>query len=86
MYFRLPLPLLIPGEAGSMNDGGIRNGVLPQLLLLQTVAECQDGGGIRNVVCDRIDSRLAADAGNINQLILHGRIAEGIPVLHQVNG
>ena len=35
------------------------------------MAECQDGAGIRNVVCDQINSGKAADAGTINQLILH---------------
>ena len=58
--------------------------LLSQLVLLQNVAECQDGGGIWYVASDQINPGKAADARNINSLIFHGRITEEVPVLHQM--
>ena len=58
--------------------------LLFQLVLLQKVAARQDGGGIRDVIAEQIHSGKAADAGNINSLIFHGRITKGIPVPHQM--
>jgi len=55
------------------------------MVLLRKVTERQDDGGSRNVLCDKIDFRKTADAGTINQVVLHGFIAEGIPLPDQLN-
>jgi|GEM_PF-3016352 len=56
-----------------------------RMVLLRKVTERQDDGGSRNVLCDKIDFRKTADAGTINQVVLHGFIAEGIPLPDQLN-
>ncbi|MDE0648631.1 MAG: hypothetical protein OXI08_11485 [Cyanobacteria bacterium MAG IRC4_bin_6] len=38
-----------------------------------------------HLLSQRVLLQKVADAANINQLILHGCITEGLPVLHQVN-
>ena len=57
-----------------------------QIVLLQQVAECQDGGLIRDPIADQLDSGKAAHCGNLDQGLFHRRIAERIPLLKQVNG
>ncbi|MCY3538207.1 MAG: hypothetical protein F4226_02135 [Synechococcus sp. SB0678_bin_12] len=53
---------------------------LHQTLLSPVLSYCNE-----HLLSQRVLLQKVADAANINQLILHGCITEGLPVLHQVN-
>jgi len=59
--------------------------LLAQLVLLQQVADGQDRGLIRDPITDQLDPGKAAHGGRLNQGLFHGRDAERIPLLQQVD-
>ena len=54
-------------------------------MLLQQVAEGQDRGLIRDPVTDQLDARKAAHRGHLDQGLFHGRVAERVPLLQQMD-
>jgi hypothetical protein len=56
-----------------------------QLVLLQQVAESQDRCLIGDPVADQLDAGKAAHGGHLDQGLLHGRVAERIPLLQEMN-
>ena len=56
-----------------------------QRALLQQVAEGQDRGFIRDPATDQLDAGKAAHGGHLDQGLLHGLIAERIPLLQQMD-
>ena len=59
--------------------------LLTQLVLLKQVAEGEDRGLIRDPIADQLDAGKATHGGYLDQGLLHRRIAQGIPLLQQVN-
>ena len=59
--------------------------LLPQLVSLQQAAEGQDRGLIRDPVTDQLDAGKTPHGGDLDQGLFHRRIAEGIPLLQQVD-
>ena len=55
------------------------------IVLLQQVPERQDRGLIRDPVTDQFDASESAHRRHLDQCILHGWIAEVIPLLQQMN-
>jgi len=56
-----------------------------EMVLLQQVPERENRGLIRDPVTDHVDPRETAHGGHLDQGLLHGRIAERIPLLKQVD-
>jgi hypothetical protein len=67
-----------------MGFDGVKD-LLAQPVLLQQVAEGQDRGLIGDPIADQLDAGKAAHGGHLDQGLFHGRIAEGIPLLQQVD-
>lgn len=67
-----------------MGFDGFKN-LLAQLVLLQKVAEGQDRCLIRDSITDQLDAGKAAHRGHLDQSLLHGRVAERIPLLQKVD-
>ena len=59
--------------------------LLAQIVLLKQVAEGQDRRLIRDPVTDQIDAGKPAHGRHLDQDLFHGRIAERIPLLQQVD-
>lgn len=59
--------------------------LLTQIVLLQQMPERQDRGLIRDSVADHVDPCETAHRGHLDQLILHGWVAEVVPLLQQVD-
>ena len=59
--------------------------LLVQLVLLQQMAEGQDRRLIRDLVTDQLDAGQAAHGGHLDQGLFHGRVAERIPLLQEMN-
>jgi len=59
--------------------------LLTKLMLLQQVAERENRGLVRDSIADQLDASKAAHGGNLNQSLLHGWVAERIPLLQQVD-
>ncbi len=59
--------------------------LVAQLMLLQKVAEGQDGRLNRDPVTDQLDTGKAAHGGHNDQGLFHRRVAEGIPLLQQTD-
>jgi hypothetical protein len=56
-----------------------------EIVLLQQVPERQNGGLIRDPITDHVDPSETAHRWHLDQSILHRWIAEGIPLLEQVD-
>jgi hypothetical protein len=63
---------------------GLKN-LLAKLVFLQQVSEAQDRGLIGDPVADQLDAGKAAERGHLNQSLFHGRVAERIPLLQEMN-
>jgi len=59
--------------------------LLAQMVLLKQVAEGQDRGLIRDPVTDQIDAGKPAHGEHLDQVLFHGRVAERIPLLQQLD-
>ena len=59
--------------------------LLSQAVLLKKVPVGQDRGLIRDQVADEIDAGKAAHDGHLNQGLFHGRIAEGVSLLQEMD-
>ncbi len=58
---------------------------LAQLVHLEQVAEGEDRDLLEDPIADQLDVRKAAHGRNLDQGLFHGRIAEGMPLLQQVD-
>lgn len=67
-----------------MSLDGLKD-LLPQAALLEQVAEGQDRGLVRDPVADQIDAGKTPHGGYLNQGLFHGRIAEGVPLLQEMD-
>ena len=77
---------LLHGHAVGLEVGLHRlKDLLPQIVLLQQVPERQDRGLIRNPLSDQVDPCKSAHDRYLDQRILHGWIAQVIPLLHQMD-
>ena len=77
------LPHRHPSRA-EVGFDGLKN-MFAQLVHLQQVAEGQDRGLIGDPIIDQLDSGKAAHDGHLDQGLFHGRVAERIPLLQQVD-
>jgi len=59
--------------------------LLAQIVLLKQVAEGQDRRLIRDPITDQLDTGKAAHCGYLDQGLFHGRVAERLPLLQQVD-
>jgi len=59
--------------------------LLAQLVFLKRVAEGQDRSLLRDPVADQLDAGKAPHGGRLNQGFFHGRIAERVPLVQQMN-
>jgi hypothetical protein len=53
-------------------------------MLLEQMAEAEDCGLVRDPIADQLNAGKATHGGHLNQGF-HGRIAEGVPLLQQMN-
>jgi len=58
--------------------------LLAEITLLQQVAEGEDRGFFRDPLADQVDACNAPHGWHFDQRILHRRVAEVVPLLHQV--
>jgi len=54
-------------------------------MLHSVSARGEDRGLIRDPVADQLDASKAAHSGHLDQGIFHGRVAQRIPLLQQMN-
>ena len=54
-------------------------------MLLKQMAEGEDRGLVRDLIADQLNAGKAAHGGHLNQGLFHGRIAERIPLLQQMD-
>jgi hypothetical protein len=87
------------GDQGGINDHALAHrhalcaevgfdrlkDLLAQLMFFQQMAEAQDRSLIRDSVTDQLDAGKAAHGGDLNQGVFHGRLAERIPLLQEMN-
>ncbi len=59
--------------------------LLPEIVLLQQMSECQDRGLVRDPVRDQGDAGKAAHRRHLNQRIFHLWIAQVVPLLQQMD-
>ena len=59
--------------------------LLPEIVPLQQVAESEDRGFIRDPLADQGDACKPTHRRHLDQRILHRRVAEVVPLLHQVD-
>ena len=58
--------------------------LLPQLVLLQQVAEGQDRRLIGDPMTDQLDARKMVHGGHLDKGLFHGRVAERLPLLQEL--
>ena len=61
-----------------------RQNLLGQLVLFQPMAKAQDGAFVRHPAM-RIELGKLAVQGDIKESLLHGRVRQGKPLLHEVH-
>lgn len=67
-----------------MGFDGLTN-LLAQSVPLQQMAKGEDRGLIGNPNADQLDAGKEPHRGNLNQGLLHGRVAQRIPLLQKVD-
>ena len=61
------------------------NDLLTHPMLLKQMAEGGDCGLIRDAIADQFDARQADHGRRLDQGLFHGRVAEPVPLLQQMN-
>ena len=59
--------------------------LLTKVMHLQQVPEGQDRGLIGDPIADQLDAGKGAHVGHLDQGLLHGWVAQRIPLLHKMN-
>ena len=59
--------------------------LIPEIVPLQQVAESEDRGFVRDPLADQVNTCKPTHRRHLDQRILHRRVAEVVPLLHQVN-